>query len=362
MTAFDQEHAQRLESVGQLAGGVAHDFNNLLAVIIGNSDLLAAQMDRDAPGSAELLEIRRAAARAAELTRQLLTFSRADETVPESVDLNRVVVDASRMLRRVLGERVTVELELARELPAVTADPGAVEQVLVNLCVNARDAMASGGLVCIATRERNGCVELSVQDDGVGMPPEVLERVTDAFFTTKPKDRGTGLGLSTVNSIVQRAHGTLEIQSTEGLGTKVTVSLPPSATPPLEEAPAQVPVRGDGRQILLVEDDDAVRRVAVRILERNGFTVRSVHGPLPALTVLENGTRPDVLLTDVVMPAMPGSELALRARRLAPGLPVVFMSGYVDPELDLEQVAGAHIVRKPFTEASLTAALAAALV
>ena len=369
--------SSRMESVGQLAGGVAHDFNNLLSVIIGNASFLADIIQPGDPGATEVEEVRRAAAQAAGLTRQLLTFSRRDVIAPEPADLNALVGDIKRLLQRTLGEHVELRTDLHPELPHVLADPGNIEQILVNLAVNARDAMPSGGVLTMRTTVRTleqedvaeapgaraeTYVRLSMTDTGEGMPPEVVERATEPFFSTKPKGKGTGLGLATVYSIVRQARGQLIFESTVGAGTTVHVDLPVANEKPRDPAPAPGAESGEGRCVLLVEDEDAVRRIAERILMRNGFEVLPAEGGDTALAILERrGSRVDVLLTDVVMPEMPGPDLARRAREMHSELPIVFMSGYVDPMIDMAQVPDAPVVQKPFTEASLTAAITAAL-
>ncbi len=372
--------SSRMESIGQLAGGVAHDFNNLLSVVLGNAEFLAAHMTPGTQEHEEVEEIRRAASKAATLTRQLLTFSRHEVIAPQPIDLNSVVRDVARLLRRTIGEHVELSCELAPELPQVLGDAGGIEQILVNLAINARDAMPGGGSLVIATEvldlsategearptlSGGRFARLLVSDTGHGMTEETAGRAFEPFYSTKPKAEGTGLGLATVYGIVRQLGGDIEIRSALGEGTTMIVDLPLSAESPHPHRGGTAPggpVCGDGQQILLVEDDDAVRRTATRILVRAGYEVTSVAGGAAALQALAAQAGAfDLLLTDVIMPEMLGPELAVCARRIAPGLPVIFMSGYIDPQADIDQVPHEAVVRKPFDEASLAGAVRLAL-
>ncbi len=358
---------RRLESIGQLAGGIAHDFNNVLGVILNYAQFVAEDIGEDSPAYADVEEIRRAAERAAALTRQLLIFSRREVVHTQILDLNEVITDLEKLLGRALGEHIRLEKQLEGELWPIEADPGQVEQVLVNLAVNARDAMPSGGRLRIETgnvdlsEERAGMhtvarpgphVALSVSDDGAGMDPDVAERAFEPFFTTKPKGEGTGLGLSTVYGIVSEAGGAINLYSEPGMGTTVRVHLPAT-----ERAPGTVKTRraapetGQGERVLLVEDEDPVRRLTERILAANGYEVVSAPSGAAALERLSDGDGPfDLLLTDVVMPGILGPELADEATALRPELHVLFMSGYVHQMIErLESDReGFAFVEKPF--------------
>ncbi|SDY90110.1 PAS domain S-box-containing protein [Micromonospora pattaloongensis] len=371
--------SQRLESLGQLAGGVAHDFNNLLAVILSCTELLADELDAASAAGRDVQAIQRAAERGARLTRQLLIFGRKDTTRPELLDLNAVVADLQELLARSIGQHVELVVRGASELPAVRADRGQLEQVLVNLAVNARDAMPDGGRLTIETASVDvdevyaqlhpqltpgRYVQLLVSDTGTGMAPEVVARAFEPFFTTKPKGTGTGLGLATVYGIVAEAGGTVTIYSEPGLGTTFRVYLPEvvGARPaPTTHAPAPV-ARGRGETILVVEDEAALREATTRLLRRNGYEVVEAGNGIEALEAAAN-TRWDLLLTDVVMPHMSGRELAERLRLHRPDLRVLFMSGYsqevLGPGKALDE--GVTLLAKPFTEAALLAKVHAAL-
>ena len=333
-------HSQKLDAIGQLSGGVAHDFNNLLTVIQANVELVQSTAGPDV--QVELAEVAAATARAAQLTRQLLAFSRRQVLQPTALDLNEVVLDAERLLHRLLGERIVVESALAPALWRVRADAGQMEQVLMNLAVNARDAMTvDGGTLTIATANvpaaasgtGRDCVRLTVRDTGVGMSPEVRDHVFEPFFTTKAPGVGTGLGLAMVYGIVTQSDGTVHVESTPGGGSEFSLLLPraeSSAQPATAGAPRPVLVGGNER-ILLVEDEAAVRGVARRILERAGYTVLEArHGADALLVWREHAGAVDLLLTDVRMPEMGGLELVAALRAERPTLPVVVMSGYSD--------------------------------
>ena len=348
---------QRLETVGQLAGGVAHDFNNLLSVIEGYADYVEGEV-ADRPGAvAGIAEIRRAADRAASLTRQLLTFGRRDVAHPERVDLRSVVRDVRGLLGRTLDEQVELRLELPDEPACVEIDVHQFEQVLLNLSVNARDAMPDGGRLTLALRRRDdGCVELTAADSGTGMTDEVRARAFDPFFTTKPSGQGTGLGLATVYGIVSQAGGEVRLESEPGKGTRVVVELPgaPEAAGEADGAagPEARPARG--QTILLVEDEAPVRAMAAQILRRHGYEVveaASAQEALASFRALD--PPPDLVLTDVAMPRMSGVELAARLGKSSP--PVVFMSGYTDASVDNPDVLArsAGFLQKPFSAAAL---------
>jgi two-component system, cell cycle sensor histidine kinase and response regulator CckA len=354
--------AQRLESVGQLAGGVAHDFNNLLSVILTCVGFAQRELPADHPVRDDVEEIGRAADRAAALTRQLLMFSRREVVTPQVVDVAGLVRDLERLLNRTLSERVALRISCGPDIVPVLIDPAQLEQVLVNLAVNARDAMPEGGTLSIAVAGVDGGVRITAADDGVGMPPEVRERAFEPFFTTKEAGEGTGLGLATVHGVVTDAGGTVDITSELDHGTVVTIFLPAASgdvvTPDEQVTPGE---RASATAtVLLVEDQDPVRRQASRILEAHGYSVRQAASADEALVQWEPV---DVLVTDVVMPGMSGQQLAERMREREPGLRVVFMSGHTD---DMVVRAGARqgdiaFVQKPFTRDSLLRAVEEAL-
>ncbi len=375
--------AQRLESLGQLAGGIAHDFNNLLAVIVNYAAFIANDLDAAAGvdgdnrwrGTREDVEqIRLAGERAAHLTHQLLAFARREVVQPEVVDVNAVVGDIEQLLRRTLGEHVQLVSSLARTLHPVLIDPGQLEQILVNLAVNARDAMPDGGMLRIDTADLDvddeyastlpalapgPFVRLRVSDSGTGMPREVLERVFDPFFTTKPPGQGTGLGLATVYGIVQQAGGHVHIYSEPGVGTTFTALLPVTdgELAPSERAADGAQPHGE-ETILLVEDEDALREVTRRILAGGGYQVIvAADGPRALDAAAAHEGPIDLLLTDVIMPRMPGPQLAEQIQRELPSVRVLFMSGFAQPILDSGEYLskGVQLVEKPFSGHTLLA-------
>jgi PAS domain S-box-containing protein len=359
--------AQRLESVGKLAGGVAHDFNNLLTVIMSCAAYLDRQFDERDPRAEDVREIREAADRGANLTRQLLAFSRRQPSQPESLDLDEVVGDLEKLLRRTLGEQIDLTVVQDGELPPILADRGQLEQILMNLTVNARDAMPRGGRLTLSTGTVTRCValdvdgpppgeyvELTVADTGTGMDPDVVAHAFEPFFTTKQRGKGTGLGLATVHGIVKQSGGHIQIESVPGEGTSVTVQFPVAEGAAVErlDAPggtASVP-EGNGRRVMVVDDEHAVAESARRILAEHGYAVEVATAPDAALRVA--AAQPiDLLVTDVVMPQMYGNELAERMVEANPGLAVLFMSGYAEPEL----MAGYtdRLIYKPFSSEEL---------
>ncbi|HEX2103299.1 MAG TPA: PAS domain S-box protein [Solirubrobacteraceae bacterium] len=354
--------AQRLESVGQLAGGVAHDFNNLLSVILTCVGFATRELPADHPVREDVEEIGRAADRAAALTRQLLMFSRREVATPQVVDVAALVRDLERLLNRTLSERVALRISCGPDVVPVLIDPAQLEQVLVNLAVNARDAMPEGGTLSIAVGGTDGGVRITVADDGSGMPADVREHAFEPFFTTKEAGEGTGLGLATVHGVVTDAGGTVDISSEVGAGTVVTIFLPAAAEAlATTEEPSAAPVTAPGSaRVLVVEDQDPVRRQACRILEDHGYSVRQAGTGDEALRSWEPV---DVLITDVVMPGMGGQQLAAAARERTPGLRVVYMSGHTDDVLvhDSARHGDIAFVQKPFTRESLLRAVAEAL-
>jgi len=334
--------AQRLESVGQLAGGVAHDFNNLLTAIRGYAYLALARAGDDQELRANLDEIARAGESATELTRKLLAFSRRQTLQLTTFDLNRTVAESTSLLSRVLGEHIRIDTSFLRGSCVVTADPGQIEQVLMNLAVNGRDAMPEGGTLTIETDrvelddadanalevERGPHVVLRVSDTGAGMDAETAAHAFDPFFTTKPVGQGTGLGLATVYGIVRQSGGAITIESTPGCGTRVQVCLPEGSSGSLPDGQAERGEAPRGRErILLVEDEEAVRRLTTQLLQAQGYEVVEAAGPSQALELAAD-TAIDLLATDITMPDMDGTELAARLRDRRPGLPVLFLSGY----------------------------------
>jgi two-component system, cell cycle sensor histidine kinase and response regulator CckA len=375
------QQAQRLESLGQLAGGVAHDFNNLLAVILNYASFVAEELS-DATDSdwsqrcetarSDVGQIQLAAERAATLTHQLLAFARQEVIRPQVLNLNDVVAGVEDMLRRTIGENVQLVTSLADGLWPVLADPGRLEQVLVNLAVNARDAMPGGGTVTIDTgnvtvdansiaggsparQGRN--VRLRVSDTGTGMPPEIAERAFEPFFSTKAKGAGTGLGLATVFGILSQADGHIQIYSEQDKGTTISITLPVTDEVP---APASDPVpyqrAPTGETVLVVEDEEALREVTKRIFTRNGYhVVTAADGPEALDIARHHDGEIHLLVTDVVMPHMLGKEVADRIKAIKPEIEVLYMSGYARPVLASQGRLdpGVALVEKPFSETDL---------
>jgi hypothetical protein len=361
--------SQKLDAIGQLAGGIAHDFNNLLTVIVGHSDLLAEQV-----GSNESVEeIRRAAEHAGALTQKLLAFGRKQALNLELLDLNDVVRDLDGMLRRLIGEEVELAIELEPGLAPVQADRVQLQQVALNLVVNARDAMPQGGLLTVSTanaEEPNPdgtlrrCVRLTVIDTGVGMNAATRERLFEPFFTTKPPGEGTGLGLATVYGIVTQTGGRIEVESASGQGSTFRLCFPAAeGTPERPSAVAPADVAGGTETILLVEDEDAVRALLHRLLSDLGYAVLEARTGREALELAERSGAIHLLLTDTVLPEMSGPELVTRLLEQRPGLRVVHMSGYAEEAVDRfgEFPAWSHYLTKPFTTAQLAIAVRVAL-
>lgn len=375
--------SQKMEAIGQLAGGVAHDFNNLLTTIIGSTDVLATRdrLDREAhskSGADEVRVIREAAERGASLTRQLLAFSRRQVLQPEIVDLDSLVERSGTILERLLGAEYQLCIRFGAPLGRVRVDPGQLEQVILNLVINARDAMESGGEVRLSTRiekldERRAAqpqavkpgewVVLSVSDTGAGMNPETIEHIFEPFFTTKGVGKGTGLGLSTVLGIVQQSEGCVSVDSTVGDGTTFEIWLPRitelasvSDTRPETEDPD--PALNDGREtVLVVEDEAPVRRTVEQILLLHGYTVLTAEDGEACLELCAGHTGEiDLVLTDFVMPRLGGLDLAAKLRELQPDTKILFMSGFTDGQLDRHKVAalgGIELIEKPFRAAAL---------
>jgi PAS domain S-box-containing protein len=371
--------AQKMEAIGRLAGGIAHDFNNVLSVVLSYCDLMLDDVPEDSSLRRDLEEVRRAGERAATLTRQLLAFSRQQVLQPRVLDLNEVVAGMSRMLERLLGEDVELELRCAPGLGKVRVDAAQIEQVVMNLVVNARDAMPTGGKLTIETANVELDAEfaathlgvlpgphvmLAVSDTGTGMDKETLGRVFEPFFTTKEKGKGTGLGLSTAFGIVKQSAGSIWVYSEPAKGATFKVYLPvtleASASLP---APARASEMRGSETVLLVEDEDQVRSLAAGILRKYGYRVLEARMAREALALAAGGGPVDLLLTDVVMPEMAGPLLAEKLMSLRPSMRVLFMSGYTDDAVVRHGIleAGAAFLQKPFVPEVLARRVRAAL-
>jgi two-component system cell cycle sensor histidine kinase/response regulator CckA len=365
--------SHKMETVGRLVGGVAHDFANLVTLIAGYSELLLNRVGDKDPIRNELDEIRKAANRGAGLTAQLLTWIRPQSAQPQPVDLNAMISDIERMLRRVIGENVDLQTSLAPKLGKVMADPGQLEQVILNLILNARDAMPTGGLVRIETsnseaadglrtpRSRQPHILLSIHDTGHGIDAELLPHIFEPFVTTKENGKGTGLGLHTVHTIIKQAGGEVSVRSTPGQGTTFCIRLPridAVADPGQPDRPAEISVVGN-ETILLVEDEEGVRRLLTHVLRRRGYRVLEASNGEEALRLVENQRDIHVVLTDMVMPRMGGCELGSRVGKLRPDLPVIYMSGYTDDILVRTGALGpgAPFLQKPLRPEVLAAKL-----
>ncbi|MEX2447478.1 MAG: PAS domain S-box protein [Solirubrobacterales bacterium] len=372
------DQSRRLESVGQLAGGIAHDFNNILGVIMNYAEFVGDELPPDSKATDDVEEIRRAAERAAALTRQLLIFSRREVVQPEVLDLSKVVSELENLLRRALGERVALQTRFSDDLATIEADPGQIEQVLVNLAVNARDAMPEGGRLLIEAEnaeldeeyaymhpntEAGAYVRLKVSDTGIGMDEETIAHAFEPFFTTKRKGEGTGLGLATVYGIVTGAGGRVDIYSEPGMGTTVKVHLPATGAAPSSDGEGDRKQRpeGHGEVVLVVEDEADVRRMAERILGKGGYSVIGTTGGEEALEVCRRTDQPiHLLLTDVIMPEMLGTELVDQVRPIRPDVGVIFMSGYSHDVLAPQALAGqggTAFIEKPFSSSDLLRAV-----
>jgi PAS domain S-box-containing protein len=374
--------AQKMEAVGRLAGGIAHDFNNILTAILGTCSLMQRDLPAGSRSREDVDEIQRAATRAAGLTRQLLAYSRRQVLQPEVLDLNVVVSEMDKMLRRLIGEDVELVTILGEDLGRVMADPGQIEQVLLNLAVNARDAMPQGGRLTIRTANRRDTpvpgasdqpasrVMLAITDTGIGMDDRVRSHLFEPFFTTKEVGKGTGLGLATVYGIVRQSGGSISVESAPGKGSTFSVFLPRVEDASFHRAapPAAVPAepgekRAPSAYILLAEDEPRVRLLTQRVLEARGYRVLSATDGQVALQLASDPALTlDLLVTDVVMPGMSGPDLARRLRESRPGLPVVYMSGYADQGLAHEAAAtGGAFLSKPFEMEALERLVQAAL-
>jgi two-component system, cell cycle sensor histidine kinase and response regulator CckA len=364
--------AGKMEAVGRLSGGIAHDFNNLLGVIIGYSQLFKRNLEPQSPLAEHALEIEKAGQRAAALTRQLLAFSRQQVLTPTVLNLNDLVEDMVKMLPRLLGEDIVVTTSLAANLGRVKADKSQIEQVIMNLAVNARDAMPEGGSLRIETanreldqayvRHHTGAragrfVMLAVIDSGVGIEPETLAHIFEPFFTTKEVGKGTGLGLATVYGVVKQSEGYIWVDSEPGKGACFQIFLPQMELEPADLSvvrPAEASASERSERVLLVEDSGPLRKLTKTLLESHGFKVLAAQSGEDALE-LESGTKLDLLVTDVVMPGMNGKTLAERLQARQPGIKVLYISGYTDSSIAVHGVLdpGTALLSKPYTEEEL---------
>ncbi len=370
--------AQRMEAVGRLAGGIAHDFNNILTAIIGYSNLLSDGSEKWPEFREDVEGIRKAAGKASSLTRQLLAFSRRQPVSPKILDTKVLILENERMLRRLLTENIALSLSLDEETPSIFADPTQMEQILVNLVVNAKDAMPEGGRLHIASRieklraprtvgldtlPAGAYAVISIHDSGTGIKPEIISRIFEPFFTTKPKDKGTGLGLSMVYGLAKQAGGGVEASSPPGSGALFRVWIPAAPRPALpltEEKRESIPVPARLATILFVDDDEELRNLAERLLGRLGHRVLSADNAGEALLIAESQGRPiDLLVADVVMPYMDGYSLARRLGAMLPGLKVLYVSGY--PDRSQDEAAIGRFLAKPFSELDLAVAVEKAL-
>jgi signal transduction histidine kinase/ActR/RegA family two-component response regulator len=357
--------AQKLEALGRFAGGIAHDFNNVLTVISGFAQVAMRRGPQDAAQRDHLEQIMRACQRAADLTKQLLAFARSQPLIVQVVDVNVLVRDTHKLLRRVIGEDVELVTLPSQEPANVVGDPGQLEQVLTNLAINARDAMPSGGTLSIRVETTDASVVLTVEDTGSGMSEEVLRNATEPFFTTKPAGRGTGLGLSTCQTIVEQMGGRMAIRSVLGRGTTFAMTFPITDARALPEAaPSEVVSRGHGELILLVEDDFQVRNVLAQLLKSQGFEVVEAENGADGLAVVRARHRElECIITDVVMPILGGGPFMAAVRREHPDLPIVVTSGYVDDPAvrsDLRDL-DVDFLPKPFTVEALMGTLTTAM-
>ena len=360
--------AERLDSLGQLAGGIAHDFNNLLNVISGYTDFILDSLDPTQPCRQDAENIATTVDRAAALTRQLLIFSRLQPTDQQQVDVNAIVHSVEQLLRRTIGKDIEFTIDTDPDLRTVTIDPSRLEQLVMNLVVNARAAMPDGGQLTITTTAVNHAsepmVRLIVADTGCGMTPETQRRAFEPFYTTKGPSKGTGLGLATVYGVVQESGGTIDLWSELGTGTRFTIDLPVTdqpATAPSHDDPTN-PGSGDGQHILVIEDDDAVRAVTQRILANGGYHVTAVPTRDDALTLIADDHMFDLYLTDIIMPGITAADFVDVVQTRHPNTPILFMSGYTgEAHTNRKLPDNIPIVTKPFDKLTLLRHIRAAL-
>ena len=366
--------SQKMEAIGRLAGGVAHDFNNLLTAIIGYTDMIAERADVDPATAREVGEIRGAADRGAALTRQLLAFSRKQFLNPTVINVNESVAGLLHMLPRLIGDHIHTDARLGTGLGFVKADASQIEQVIVNLVLNARDAMPTGGHITIQTANvtldydqladeglalpPGDYVMLAITDTGMGMDEQTRAHAFEPFFTTKPKGKGTGLGLATVYGIIDQSGGGITVDSAPGRGTSVRIYLPvTNALPTMPERPQAGPLATAGTEtLLLVEDNDAIREISARALRRRGYTVYEARNAEEAIDwAAKAERRADMLITDVIMPGLSGPNLAARLMQQNPKLRVLYMSGYTDDATEVHGTfwGGVPLLQKPFTPSQL---------
>lgn len=363
--------SQKMEAVGQLTGGIAHDFNNLLTVIFGNLELIRRRTGDDR--TARLADFaQQAADRAAKLTHQLLAFSRTQNLTLKAVDLNALVMGMHDLLGRTIGPMVRIEMALDAAGPWALADANQLELAILNLSINARDAMADGGVLTISTGRQvaqgidlapGDYAVISVRDNGSGIPPGLMAKVFEPFFTTKPIGKGTGLGLSQVYGIAQQSGGTVRLASVEGRGTTVEIWLPAAEAAiaaPEQPFSAEADAEGPHQRILVVDDDDAVRRFIVECLQSLGYSVEEAADGEAGLRVLQRSP-PDLMIVDYAMPGMTGVDVVLRAQAVAPGVPVILATGYADMEAVDRVMPTESVLRKPFRLAELGVAVRQAL-
>jgi PAS domain S-box-containing protein len=364
--------SQKLDAVGRLAGGIAHDFNNLLTVINSVSDLMLDELGDAERLREDVLDIRDAGSRAASLTRQLLAFSRCQALKPSPLDVNDSIREMSTLLRRLIGENIALDLELSGPLPRVTVDPGQLSQVIMNLAVNARDAMPRGGRILIETSvlelsperavrfdaEPGRVVQITVTDTGHGMDAETRMHAFEPFFTTRGQGDGTGLGLATVYGIVKQSAGGVIVHSEPGRGATFQIVLPVTHELPTVHPATDEPSAGGRERMLLVEDEPAVRALMTRILRKRGYVVTDCGSPAEALAVVaENPRRFDGIISDVIMPGMSGPEMAAEIRAIVPEIAILFVSGYPREELTLHGIGDEDFLQKPMTPDELTGAV-----
>ena len=371
--------AQKMEAVGRLAGGVAHDFNNLLTVISGYSSFLLESLPDGSSLRSYAEQVSQAATRAAQLTAQLLAFGRKQMLQPSIMDINALVRDAETMLRRLIGEDIELVTDLRPSIGCILADPGQVYQVVLNLVVNARDAMPRGGRIAVATADvtigedearhemdtkPGDYVMLAVSDTGHGMSPEILAHLFEPFYTTKEVGKGTGLGLSTAYGIVKQSGGHISVESALGHGSTFRVYLPRAEGRINGESAVDPETVHGSETVLLVEDEEVVRQFARSVLEQAGYKViEAANGQEALRRMQEPGRQVDAVLTDVVMPEMGGRELGEQVARLKPGVPVLYLTGYAEDSTPRDEAipSGAVCLRKPFKPHELTARIREAL-